>query len=330
MKNFEYAQPQKLKEVFQYLDEPNTVIKAGGIDLLDLMKEDLLSPKRVVNIGNISELKFIRENKDASISIGPNVTLNELADNEIIAKYFPALNEAAKLIATPQIRNSATIGGNLCQRPRCWYFRSADFDCSRKGGSHCFALFGENKYHAILGAQNGCAIVQPSGIAVPLMSLNAILVISDGENIKHLNLSEFYIDPAMDITKETILTKNEVIVEIIIPSEMRKYKNHYIKLKEKESFDWPLADVAVALKLNGLLCESANIILGSAAPIPWKSKEAEFELVGKNVTKELARIAGESSMREAYSLGDNKYKIQLFKVVVYRAICQVMGINPNE
>ncbi|MBU2506258.1 MAG: xanthine dehydrogenase family protein subunit M [Bacteroidetes bacterium] len=328
MKKFEYAQPKSIDEVFQYLEDPDSVIKSGGIDLLDLMKEDLIAPKRLVNIRSINQLSFVRENEDGTISIGPNVTLSELADNEIITKYFPALREAARLIATPQIRNAATIGGNLCQRSRCWYFRSIDFDCSRKGGSHCYALFGENKYHAVLGAKSGCAIVQPSGTAVALMSLNAVLVISNGKNEKQLDLNEFYVEPAQDITKETILENNELIVEIIIPKEMRNYKNRYIKLKEKQSYDWPLADVAVALKMNGIKCEEANVILGSAAPIPWKSKEAEFELKGNRITKELARKAGEASMEEAFPLAENKYKIRLFKIVVYRAICEAIGINP--
>ncbi len=328
MKNFEYAQPKTIKEIFQYLEGPENLIKAGGIDLLDLMKEDLLKPSRLVNIRYIDELKFIRENEDGNISIGPNVTLKELAENNLIAEYFPSLSEAARLIATPQIRNSATVGGNLCQKPRCWYYRSIDFDCSRKGGTHCFALFGENKYHAVLGAQDGCAIVHPSGTAVPLMSLNATLVISDGVNDKNIDLDKFYVEPASDITKDNILASNELITEIIIPKEMKNYKTHYSKLKEKQSFDWPLADVAVALKMDGKKCEKANIILGSAAPIPWQSKEAEYELEGNEITKELARKAGEACMQEAYPLEHNKYKIRLFKTIVYRAICETVGINP--
>jgi xanthine dehydrogenase YagS FAD-binding subunit len=330
MNKFEYAQPKTIDEVFQYLEDSGSLIKAGGIDLLDLMKEDLLTPNRLVNIRSIDELSFIRENENGTISIGPNITLRELTENKIIAKYFPALREAALLIATPQIRNSATVGGNLCQKPRCWYFRSIDFDCSRKGGSHCFALFGENKYHAVLGAEDGCAIVHPSGTAVALMALNAVLVISDGKNEKQLGLNKFYIEPKEDITKENVLKNTDLITEIIIPKEMKSYKTHYIKLMEKQSFDWPIADVAVAIKMNGGKCEEANVILGSAAPIPWKSKEAEFELRGNNITKELARKAGNASMEEAYPLGQNKYKIRLFQTIVYRAICEAIGINPYK
>jgi xanthine dehydrogenase YagS FAD-binding subunit len=327
MNKFEYAKPKSVEEVFQYLNEPGSVIKAGGIDLLDMMKENILSPKRLVNIKDISELSFISENEDGSVSIGPNITISELSENEIIRKIFPALSDAASKMATPQVRNSATLGGNLCQRPRCWYFRSIDFDCSRKGGSHCFALFGENKYHAVIGTDNGCAIVHPSGTAVPLIALNSELVISDGNNERRINLNEFFVSPAEDITRETVLKTNELITEIRIPEESRELKNHYIKIMEKQSFDWPLADVAVALKMNGNKCEAASVVLGSAAPVPWKSREAESVLSGQTLTRELAREAAEASMHEANPLSENKYKINLFKTVVYRAVCEAVGIE---
>jgi xanthine dehydrogenase YagS FAD-binding subunit len=327
MNKFEYAKPGSINEVFQYFDEPGAVIKAGGIDLLDLMKENIIAPTRLVNIKDLPELNYIRENEDGSFSIGPAVTLTELSENEIIRKNFKSLSDAAGKIATPQVRNSATLGGNLCQRPRCWYFRSIDFDCSRKEGSHCFALFGENKYHAVLGAQSGCAIVHPSGTAVPLMALNAGLIISDGSNQKSISMNDFYVSPDEDITRETVLKPNELITEIVIPKEAREYKSEYIKLMEKQSFDWPLADVAVALKMKGNNCEKASVILGSAAPVPWKSVEAETVLSGKSITKELAREAGEASMQEAYPLQENKYKINLFKTIVFRAVCQAAGIE---
>ncbi len=327
MKKFEYAQPVSIDDVFQYLKEPGSVIKAGGIDLLDLMKENLQSPKRLVNIKDIPELNFVRENDDGSVSIGPAITIAELAENDLVAKNFPALSDAAEKIATPQVRNSATLGGNLCQRPRCWYFRSVDFDCARKEGSHCFALFGENKYHAVLGTESGCAIVHPSGTAVALMALNADLIISDGQEEKKVNLSEFYVSPGEDITKETILKPGELITEVLIPKESAGTTNLYIKLMEKQSYDWPLADVAVALKMNGKICESASVILGSAAPVPWKSREAESVLKGKTISRELAREAGEASMKYANPLSENRYKMNLFKTIVYRAVCKAAGID---
>jgi len=327
---FEYAQPKTIDEIFLHLDSDGTKIKAGGIDLLDLMKEGLFEPKRLVNISNVEELNFVKENNDGSISIGPSIKLSDLSENEIVKKYFPSLSAATGLIASPQIRNSATLGGNLCQRPRCWYFRSNEFNCSRKCGEDCFALFGENKYHAILGNDSGCAIVHPSATAVVLTALNASVNISDRKNNWSVNLEEFYIKPEKDITKETILSDNELIIEVLIPEESKGLKNHYVKLKEKESFDWPLADVAVALNMKGNFCKGCKVVLGSAAPIPWISKEAKSVLIGSKITKDIARKAAEASMQEAYSLEQNNYKVQLFKTIVFRTICETVGINPYE
>lgn len=330
MNKFEYAQPNTIDEIFYHLNSDGAKIKAGGIDLLDLMKEGLFEPKRLVNISDVEELNFVKENDDGSISIGPSINLSNLSENEIVKKYFPSLSAAAGLIASPQIRNSATLGGNLCQKPRCWYFRSIDFNCSRKGGEDCFALFGENKYHAILGNDSGCAMVHPSATAVALTALNASVIIFDGKNNRSVNLEEFYISPEKDIKRETILSDNDLVTEILIPKESKKLKNHYIKLKEKESFDWPLADVAVALNLKGSTCTGSRVILGSAAPIPWVSKEAESFLIGNIITKDIARKAAEASMKGAYSLEQNNYKIQLFKTIVYRTICETVKINPYE
>jgi xanthine dehydrogenase YagS FAD-binding subunit len=159
------------------------------------------------------------------------------------------------------------------------------------------------------------------------MALNAELVISDGANERRTNLNEFYVAPAEDITKETDLKSNELITEVIIPGESTDLNNHYIKLMEKQTFDWPLADIAVALKMNGKKCEYASVVLGSAAPVPWKSREVESVLTGKTITNELARAAGEASMQDAHPLEENKYKIQLFKTIVYRAVCEAAGIK---
>ncbi len=173
MTRYEYAVPQTVDEVFEYLEASNTLIKAGGVDLLDLMKEDLLAPQRLVNIRHLKELKFIEKDAGGDLHIGPNTTLAELTEDDTVLGIYPALAQAADGAATPQIRNMATVAGNICQRPHCWYFRNIDFDCSRKGGDTCFALDGENQYHAIFGNANGCAIVHPSATAVALLALDA-------------------------------------------------------------------------------------------------------------------------------------------------------------
>jgi xanthine dehydrogenase YagS FAD-binding subunit len=328
MKNFEYAVPESIEKTFEYLNSSNSMLKAGGIDLLDLMKEQLESPKRLVNIRDLEELRFLKEDTNGSFLIGPGQTLSEIAGDPTINKSYKALAQAAGGVANVQIRNSATLGGNLCQRPRCWYFRSSDFYCSRKGGDTCFAIDGENQYHAIFYSKDGCAIVHPSGTAVTLIALNAKLIISDGKKEKEISIEEFFIRPADDIEKENILKKNEMIIAIIIPSESKDYLSYYYKQKEKQSFDWPLAEVAVALSMEGNRCRDARIVLGSAAPVPFRASSAEQVLVNQNITKETAMRAAEAALVNAEPLSLNEYKVPLFKTIIYRTICHTVGINP--
>jgi xanthine dehydrogenase YagS FAD-binding subunit len=328
MKNFEYAVPESIDKAIDYLNSSKTILKGGGIDLFDLMKEDLIEPSRIVTIRDLEELRFIKEDTNGSILIGPSQTLTEISENSIINKSYKSLAQAAGEVASMQIRNAATIGGNLCQRPRCWYFRSSDFHCSRKGGNTCFALDGENQYHAIFNNSDGCAIVHPSATAVPLMALNAKLIISDGKKEKEVPIEEFFVSPATNIEKENILTEGEVIIAIVIPVEMKDYINYYIKLKEKESFDWPLADVAVALKMEGERCKDARVVLGSAAPVPFRSTQAENALMNNTITKDTAIRAADAALAGAEPLALNSYKIPLFKTVLYRTICNAVGIDP--
>ena len=325
MNRYEYIVPDQIKEVFDYLDGTGTVIKAGGIDFLDLMKENLASPQRLVNIRHLKELKFLKKAGDGSISIGPTVTLSDLANDSNLPR---SLRQAADGAATPQIRNVATLGGNLCQRPRCWYFRNSEFKCARHGGDTCYALDGENQYHAILGNQDGCAIVQPSATAVALTALDAQISIASANSSRMVNIDKFYISPGQDITRETVMENGELVTEILIPAGMKDYQTYYFKLKEKQSFDWPIADVAVSLRLEGKKCTDARIVLGSAAPVPWRSNEAEQYLRGKTVSKTTAREAGRMTMIAAQPLSQNGYKVEIFKTVVYRTICWASGIDP--
>jgi xanthine dehydrogenase YagS FAD-binding subunit len=328
MKNFEYAVPESIDKAIDYLDSSKTVLKGGGIDLLDLMKEDLIEPGRIVTLQDLEELRFIKEDTNGSLLIGPSQTLTEISENSLINKSYKSLAQAAGAVASVQIRNVATIGGNLCQRPRCWYFRSSDFNCSRKGGNTCFALDGENQYHAIFNNSDGCAIVHPSATAVALMALNAKLILSDGKKEKEVPIEEFFVSPAINIEKENILTNSEMIISVVIPVEMKDYLNYYIKQKEKQSFDWPLADVAVALKMEGDRCQDARIVLGSAAPVPFRSTPAEKTLMNNTITKETAIKAADAALADAEPLALNAYKIPLFKTVIYRTICKAVSIDP--
>jgi len=328
MNNFEYAMPDSLEKTLEYLRSPHTQVKAGGIDLLDLMKENLIAPRRLVNIRDLAELRILDMDKDGRMQIGPALTLSELAAHKKLKGAYRALAQAASQAATPLIRNAASLGGNLCQRPRCWYFRSSDFSCSRKGGNTCFALDGENQYHAIFGNSDGCAIVHPSGTAVALLALDAQINISNGDDRKEIPIDDFFVTPAQDMQNENVLAADELITAVVIPAEMKNYISFYCKLKEKQASDWPLADVAVALRMNGKVCKDARIVLGSAAPVPMRSKKAEAVLMNKKIDKILATRASEAAMENAEPLSLNAYKVPVFKTLIYRTICHAVGIDP--
>ncbi|NUM79588.1 FAD binding domain-containing protein [bacterium] len=329
MNSFEYAKPESLKDVFNFLNDPGTMVKGSGIDLLDMMKEGLIQPKRLVHLRSLKDLHFLNENS-AGVTIGPNVTLDELSSHEKLKGRYQALAQAADAAATPQIRNAATLGGNLCQRPRCWYFRSHDFDCKRKGGKACFALDGENQYHAIFGNNGGCVIVHPSATATALMALGAKLKITSPKGEREISIDDFFVLPVKDIFRENILEANEIITAVTIPPAPGGYISYYYKQKEKQAFDWPVAEVAVGMQMNGKTCADARIVLGAAAPIPWRVPKAEAVLKNQTITRELARKAAEAAMTGATPLSENAYKIPVFKAVITRTICLAAGINPFE
>jgi xanthine dehydrogenase YagS FAD-binding subunit len=328
MNNFEYALPESIDKTLEYLQVPEARLKAGGIDLLDLMKEELIAPKRLVNIRELADLKFVKKAANGDLHIGPAMTLSEIAGHKELSGGARALAQAAGSVASPQIRNAATLGGNLCQRPRCWYFRSADFNCLRKGGDTCYALDGENQFHAILGNNDGCIIVHPSGTAVALMALDARLSIKKGKEEKEVSLDAFFVTPAQNIEKENILNQGELITSVIIPAKMLNGVSYYHKQKEKESFDWPVADVAVSLKTSGATCSAARLVLGAAAPVPWRVEKAEQILINTKIDKMKARQAAEIAMQDAEPFELNRYKITIFKTVIYRTICRAAGIDP--
>lgn len=329
MNPFEYAMPENLSEALQCLKHPKTEIKAGGIDILDLMKEGITAPERLVNIRSLPELKFVRETEDG-FWLGPNLTLAEIADDQKIQEHYRAVAQAAGGAATPQVRNIATLAGNLCQRPRCWYFRNQEFACLRKRGFRCFALEGENQYHAIFDTDQGCVMVHPSAMAVALIANHAEIQITSHKGIRTLPLEQFFVRPSKDMTKETVLRDDEIITELKIPATMKGWKTFYHKEKAKQSFDWPLAEIAVALKMDGDFCREASIVLGAAAPTPWRATPAEQMLKNKIITRELARSAAEATLKLAKPLSQNAYKIRIFKAVITRTICWASGINPFE
>jgi xanthine dehydrogenase YagS FAD-binding subunit len=297
-----------------------TVVKAGGIDLLDLLKENLLAPAKIVSLKDITDLATIAE-QAGDLRIGSMVTLANLSADPLVRSRHPALADAGQNSASPQIRNVATVGGNLLQRPRCWYFRAAEYHCLRKGGGHCFAISGENQYHAIFDNQ-ACAIVHPSTIATALVALDARIELRNAEGAtRNVLLEEFFVSPSQDLHRENDLKPFEILSAILLPPQPIGLRMAHLKQGEKDSFDWPLADVAVALDFNGEgSCTRAAVILGAAAPVPHRAKAAERVLVGKRVGESVAREAASAALTGATPLGKNAYKIPLFETLVRRAI----------
>ena len=317
---FEYVEAASIQDALREAAN-GAVVKAGGIDLLDRMKEGIDAPKRLVNIRRVRGLDKIAED-NGGLRIGPLVTLTQLHENEAVRKRYTALAEAAEHSATPQIRNMATIGGNLLQRPRCWYFRSSDFNCLRKGGDKCFAQDGENEYHAIFDNQL-CAIVHPSSLAIPLIAFGAHVELTSAQGKRNVAVEDLFVTPEQDVTREASVLPGELITAITVPAPAEGTKSAYYKQGEKESYDWPLAAVAVALQMSGDNCQKANVILGFVAPTPLRAKGAETKLNNATISDQSARAAAKEALLGATPMSKNAFKVPIFEAVVRRTILRV-------
>ena len=300
------------------------VVKAGGVDLLDRMKNGTDTPTRLVNIRNIPSLRGIQVTQQG-LTIGPLTTLTEVSDHPIVRAQYAVLSDACGHAATPHIRNMATLGGNLLQRLQCWYFRSAEFECLRKGKEICFAFSGLNQYHAIMD-YGGCPSVAPSSGAVALLALDANLELTSAAKGKRLvPIREFYVHPDANPQRYNVMGPDELLTAIYVPKPAAGTRSAYQKYGEKESNDWAIADAGIVLEMDGNLCRRAVVTMGAASPVVRRSPEAEAVLTGKTITPELARAAGQASMHGAMPLSMNAYKVQLFPVAIYRTVLLAAG-----
>lgn len=319
---FRWTDARSLEDALAQLND-KTVVKAGGVDLMDRLKEGLDSPSLLVNIRTIPGLDQVRE-ESGWLRIGPMVTLATIAEHPTICRRYRALADAALNAATPQIRNMATVGGNLLQRPRCWYFRSDQFHCLRKGGDHCFALEGENDYHAIFDNEI-CAIVHPSALACALTALGAKVQVRGRNGAREISLNDLFVRPEEDVTREHVLKSDEILSQISVPIPGESLRSAYTKVGQKQSFDWPLAEVAVVLDQTANRVERASIVLGAAAPVPWRAIGAEKVLVGKAVNDQSAREAAMTAVKGARPLSQNAYKVPICEAIVRRTILAAAG-----
>lgn len=319
METFEYANPTTIREAVGMLTARwgEVDVLAGGTDLLSRMKEHISTPRRVVNIKSIKELGGIRKH-GTEWHIGATVTFDELERHAEIRRYFPVLTQAAAGVSSPQIRNMGTVGGDLCQRPRCWYYRNGFGLLGQDKDGKALIPAGENKYHAILGNTGPAYFVSASSLGPGLVALGAKIRLVSASGSRELEAAKFFVAPQTADAREIALLPNELVAEIVLPSA--DVHNATYEIRQKEALDWPLATASVVLNMAGDSVSSARIVLGHVAPTPWVASGAQTALAGKNVSQAVASEVGKAAVEGATPLSQNSYKVQLARVAVKRAL----------
>ncbi|HYL80637.1 MAG TPA: xanthine dehydrogenase family protein subunit M [Candidatus Acidoferrum sp.] len=319
MNRFEFARATSIAEALDLAsDKPGSVLKAGGIDLLDHLKEHLREPPRIVDLKAIPGLNAIREEGDGSFRIGPLATLAQVAAHPGLRASHAALAQACGEAASPQIRNVATVGGNLLQRPRCWYYRLESYRCLKKGGDICFAVGGQNRYHAIF-ADGPCNAPHPSNAAVALVAFGASLTFASKQGARTVPAERFFALPGPDPQRENTLAAGEVLSQITLPAAPG-LQSTYASICERAAFDWPLVSAAVALRIEGGLVREARIVLGAVATRPWRAQAAEQMLVGRRLDDATGEAAAQAALAGAQPLSENGYKVEQAKVLLRRTL----------
>lgn len=310
---FSYIRPAVLEEAVTHLSKGDATVHAGGTDLLGCLRERIIQSGTVVSISAVDALRGIRKTGDGGLHIGALTTITELVDSEMIASMYPGLSQAAAEVASPQLRNQGTIGGNLCQKPRCWYYRG-DFHCRRKGGDTCYALKGENQFHAIFGHDFSCAITHPSDIAPVLVALNGQVGVRGPKGKRTLAVEKLHVSPKQDVMRETVLEQGEILTHIRIPPLPRGAYTSYRKVRARRSWDFALAGAALVLvpEEEGRI-KKAAVVLSGAAPVPWRSRAAEKVLKGKELSEATIAEAARAAIQGAEPLSDNGYKTAMFQ-----------------
>jgi xanthine dehydrogenase YagS FAD-binding subunit len=321
MELFEYIHASNTKEAIGMLGSSwdAAAVLAGGTDILSLMKEHVMTPKRVVNIKGIAELAGIHPGADG-LTIGALTTIEELRTSADVRTGFPALAHAAEGITSPQMRNMGTVGGDLCQRPRCWYFRNGFGLLATDEGGKALVPGGENRYHAIFGNDGPAYFVSASSLGPAFVALSAKIHIQGPGGIRVAEAKDFFVIPKSASDREIALKPNEILTHIVIPVSSRGMRSATYEVRQKLAMDWPLAAASVAVKVDAGTVSVAHIVLGHVAPMPWHAERASKWLVGQTLNEKTAAEAGEAAIEGAKPLSQNGYKVQLSKVAVKRAL----------
>jgi xanthine dehydrogenase YagS FAD-binding subunit len=325
VKAFAYVNPTNEKDAVAALSpEPGRALPlGGGQDLLARMKDYVTETDRIVNVKNALD-GTVSAAAGGGLRIGAAVRIADLAVDPQVARLYPAISAAAIEVGTPQIRNQGTVGGNLNQRPRCWYFRNEEFVCFKKGGNQCFSPAGENQFHAIFGS-GPSFIVHPSSLAVPMVAYGATFRLLGPKGERMVPAAEYFTMPTLrNIERENVLAPDELLTHAVLPAPGDVKSGHY-EVRYKTSHDWPIAFATVLLAMNGSTIRSARVVMGAVAPVPWRSQAAEQALAGQAITEATATAAAEAALRDARPLSQNAYKIQVAKTAVKRAILRAGG-----
>ncbi len=315
---FTYTRAKTVAEAVRLLATPGTKIHAGGTDLLGCLRDGVFGAKSLVSLGGLKELRGIAPLPGGGLRIGALTTHGEIAADKTIVGSYRALAQASASVASPQLRNQGTIGGNLCQRPRCWYFRG-DFHCLRKGGELCYAMGGENQNHAVLGADK-CVVVHPSDTAPALIALGAKVRIAGPGGTRAVPLDAFFVGPAKAVTRETILEKNEVLTEILLPPAEPGLRSSYRKVRARGAWDFALAGIALALLMKDGRIARARVVFSGVAPVPWRSEAVERAITGRALTPDVVATAAEAGVKGAQPLEKNGYKVPLLQGIITESL----------
>ena len=313
--NFSYIRVNSVKDAVNQLSHSGARPVAGGTDLLGCLRDNIFGADKVVSIGRVAELRGIRETADGGLRIGALTTITEVAENPIVERRYLALAQAAAAVASPQLRNQGTIGGNLCQKPRCWYYRG-EFHCLRKGGPTCYAMAGENQYHAIFGHDHICAIMHPSDTAPALIAFQASARVVGPKGPRLIPLEKFHVLPKDDVLRETVLEPGEILTEVLLPKPPEGAKSAYRKVRARRSWDFALSGAAIVASFKDGKVQQVRTVFSGIAPVPWRSREVEDAITGKELDTETIAKAGEAAVRNAEPLEQKGYKVALLQAVL--------------
>lgn len=330
MKSFELYDATTVQEAVGLLSKfgPTAKVVAGGSDLVTGVMKDWVrgkgmpSPEKLIDVTTIPELVGIKM-ANGSATIGAATTLTSIVNSEDLRKGWTVFSDAAASVASPLIRNFGTLGGNLNQRPRCWFFRGENFDCYKKGGDFCFAVTGDNRYHAIIGGEL-CYIVHPSDTATALLALNASANIANTKETRTVAFDNYFTGPREDVLRENQLKPDELLVNVTVPALAPNTKTAWLKLKDRQVYDFAVTSVAVVVTLDNGTWKDGRIVLGGVSPVPYRAKVVEQALVGKNI-KDNIKTAAAALRTVARPMSLNAYKVDIAVGLIERAVMSTLA-----